>query len=84
MKTTFNPISQTVATLRENAKQFNHVADLLEAGEKISIGNGKTAGGILGPRLVRKTMSISTRRKIAKAAKARNLNKGAPTKAVAA
>lgn len=63
----------TIQTLRTNAAEFNHVADLLEAREKF-IGNVVLGVGA-GPRLVRKPMSAAARKKIAKAAKARWANK---------
>ncbi len=71
----------TIQTLREHAIQFNRVADVLEATERI---NSAGMIGRLGPRLVKRKMSPAARKKISLAQKARHQNKAAPVGKTAA
>jgi hypothetical protein len=90
MKPSISPnetIATTIQTLRENAAEFNHVADLLEAREKF-MGNVHVGIGS-GPRLVKSALSTTARRKIAKAQKAawakrKSVSKSPPAKTAAA
>jgi len=69
--------SLTIQTLRENARNFNHVADVLEATERLAKTSGYGPASAMfawGPKLVKtkRKMSAATKKKIAAAQKLRH------------